>query len=580
MSRRAHPCGPGTIRRFEDSRTTRLATVVVLSALISACGGGGGGSDDGGGGGGGTSCATIPDATVTVSGQVGFERVPFSTNPAQGLDYAAIRTEPAREVVVEVLSAANQAVLASTTTDTNGRYSASVASSTRVFVRARAQTRRAAPGWDVRVLNNTNGNALYVLDSSTFCTDAASITRNLTADSGWPDFGGNTYSGTRASAPFAILDSIHRALQFVRANGGADLDLPALSVYWSSGNRGSDDWNPAIGHIASTQTLSAPIDGFPAGIYVLGEEGIDTDEFDQHVLVHEFQHFIEDAVSRTESPGGPHSLQERLDMRLAFSEGFANAFSAMVLGDPLYRDSWGTRQGEIFAVDLEDNFSDRPGFFSEGAVQSLVWDLYDATPDEDDGIALGFAPMLGAFTEELRNGRALTSVYVLADALKKDPGAPVAAIESLLQARGVFGTDVYGSGETNFGLIAVAEPVYSVLTVDGPPVRVCTTAQAGFYNKLGNRVFLRFSLANARDATIHAEYTAVGSGGGGPTPDPDIVLYRAGYLADAMSPVADVETLTMPLEAGDYVVEVYEFSHVDPADVVRRGVTCMNVSVS
>jgi hypothetical protein len=581
MSRRAFPRRPGTIRSLDHSRTTRLTAITALSVLIAACGGGGGGGDGGGGGGGGgTACASIPEATVTVSGQVGFERVPFSTNPAQGLDYAAIRTEPARELIVEVLSAANQAVLASTTTDANGRYTASVDSGTRVFVRAKAQTRRAAPGWDVRVLNNTNGNALYVLDSSTFCTDATSITRDLTADSGWPGFGGNTYSGTRASAPFAILDSIYRAVQFVRANGGADLDLPALSVYWSPDNRTSDDWNPAIGHIASTQTLSVPINGFQPGIYVLGEEGIDTDEFDGHVLVHEFMHVIEDAVSRTESPGGAHSLQELLDMRLAFSEGFANAFSAMVLDDPIYRDSWGTRQGEVFEVDLEDNFFDRPGFFSEGAVQSLVWDLYDAAPEATDGIQLGFAPMLEVFTDELRNGPALTSLYAFAAALKQQPGAPVAAIDALLQSRQVFGTDEYGSGETYFALVPVADPVYSVLTVDGPPVRVCTTDATGSYNKLGNRVFLRFSLAGARDATIRAEYTAVGSQVGGPTPDPDIVLYRAGYFADAMSPAANVETLTMPLEAGDYVVEVYEYSHVDPADVVRRGVTCMNVSVS
>jgi hypothetical protein len=451
-----------------------------------------------------------------------------------------------------------------------------------VFVRAKAQSRHAAPGWDVRVLNNANSNALYVLDSTTFCTDSATITRNLTAESGWPDFGGNSYSGTRASAPFAILDSIYRAVQFLRANGGEGLDLSALSVYWSPENRSSNNWNPATGAILTgTQFLNTPIDGFPPGIYVLGQEAVDTDEFDQHVVVHEFQHFVEDAISRTESPAGPHSINERLDMRLAFSEGFANAFSAMVLDDPIYRDSYGTRQGEVFAVDFESNTYNPAGWFNEGTVQSVIWDLYDAAADAQDAVSLGFTPMLDAFTDELRNGSALTSLYAFVAALKQDVGAPVGAIDTLVQARQVFGTDAYGAGETNFGDIIEASPVYSPIAVGGAPVRVCGTVEAGTYNMLGNRLFLRFSLPSAGDVTIRAEYAASGSEAGGPTPDPDIVLYRSGYLADAMSTAANVETLTRSLESGEYVIEGYEYSHVDLDDgASRRGVTCMNVSIS
>ena len=556
--------------------------LLALAAAIAGCGGSDDG--DGGGGGGNTSCSAspIPDATVTVTGRVAFERVPFSTDASQGLDYAAIREEPAREVLVDVVSAANQGVLASTTTDASGQYSATVTSNTTVFVRAKAQTRHATPGWDVQVLNNANGNALYVLDSSTFCTDSTTITRDLTADSGWPDFGGNTYSGTRASAPFAILDSIYRAVQFLRSNGGENLALPPLSIFWSPDNRSSETWDPDTGAILSgTQYLSVPIDSFPAGIYVLGQEGVDTDEFDQHVLVHEFQHFLEDAISRSESPAGAHSMNERLDMRLAFSEGFANAFSGMVLDDAIYRDSFGTRQGNVFPINLESNLYNPAGWFNEGTVQSLVWDLYDPIPDALDDVSLGFAPMLGALSDELKNGSALTSLYTFVAALKQDAGAPVAAIDTLLQARQVFGTDAYGTGETNFADITEANPVYTTVTVGGAAVRVCGTVEAGTYNALGNRLFLRFSLAAAREVTIVAEYTVLGSQDGGPTPDPDIVLYRNGYLADAMSSAANVETLTRSLEAGEYVIEVYEYSHVDfDEGALRRGVTCMNVSVS
>jgi hypothetical protein len=114
--RRAPSCIAGTTRRLSNACTRRLETTLALSLAIAACGGGGGSGDGGGGGGGGgggTSCTSspIPVATATISGQVGFERVPFGTHPSQGLDYAAIRTEPAREVLVEVLSAANQGLI-------------------------------------------------------------------------------------------------------------------------------------------------------------------------------------------------------------------------------------------------------------------------------------------------------------------------------------------------------------------------------------------------------------------------------------------------------------------------------------
>ena len=82
---------------------------------------------------------------------------------------------------------------------------------------------------------------------------------------------------------------------------------------------------------------------------MLGDENVDTDEYDQHIVAHEFQHFLEDRISRSESPGGPHSPGDQLDLRVAFSEGFANAFSAMVLDDPVYRDSLGSPQGQGFS---------------------------------------------------------------------------------------------------------------------------------------------------------------------------------------------------------------------------------------
>ena len=125
---------------------------------------------------------------------------------------------------VELLRASSSEVLATTVTDTAGNYSLTGPGNTDVFVRAKALSRFAGTtarpaAWDLRVLNNTNGNALYVLDGAVFNTGTADQTRNLRATTGWGgDFAG-VYTGVRAAAPFAVLDTLYSAAQLVIARG-------------------------------------------------------------------------------------------------------------------------------------------------------------------------------------------------------------------------------------------------------------------------------------------------------------------------------------------------------------------------
>lgn len=516
---------------------------------------------------------------VTVSGRVTYERVPFSSAISSGLNYANTSAQPAREIVVELLSPA-QAVLAIATTDSNGSYAFTAPANTNVFVRAKAQSLRgSSPTRNIRVLNNTNGNALYVLDGAPFNTGTTNQTRNLLAASGW---GGSSYTGTRAAAPFAILDTLYSAVEFILDNGNAALNLPALDVFWSTQNNPSSG-DVTLGNIESTLYRTGSVGGPPAGIYVLGLQNNDTDEYDQHVLAHEFNHFLEDSISRTDTPGGSHSSNDRLDLRLAFSEGFANAFSAMVLNDPLYSDSLGSQQAQRFSLNLESNAASPAGWYNETSIQSMAWDFYDSAADGSDALALGYLPMFEAFTGPLKDGPALTSVYPFLASLKGRAGAPVAAINTLAGSQSINATDIYGTGETNSGSVSQALPIYTTLTLNGGSQAVCGTTTAGVYNRIGNRLFLKFTLSAARSVNIRAQYTATGSTAPfTPVPDPDIVLYRSGYLAIAEMTGANEETLTRALEAGEYVVEVYEWSHIDPTFLAsqRRGNTCFNVSIT
>ncbi len=522
-------------------------------------------------------------AGPTIVGRITYARVPLSSTNSAGLNYSNTNEQPAREVIVELIPAGGGTPLATTTTDSDGNYALVPPANTNVFVRARAQARRTtAPAFDLRVLNNTGGNALYVLDGAVFNTGvgAGTLTRNLAAGSGW---GGSGYVEVRAAAPFAILDTLYAAAEFVHDNG-ASVNLPALDAFWSPLNN-PNDGNVANGNIVSTLYRTAPLapGDPPKGIYVLGLENVDTDEYDSHVLAHEFQHYLEDTLSRTDTPGGEHATNDRLDLRLAFSEGFANAFSGMVLNNPVYRDTLGPQQGQSFFFNMESNFASPAGWFNEGSIHSLAWDLFDSAPDAPDAVQVGFRPMFQAFTGPLRTGAPLTSIYPFLTYIKSQPGVAGAAVNALAQEQGIRVDDAYGTGETNNGSIAEALPNYTDVTLNASPVTVCGSATAGGYNKLGNRRFLRFTLGASRLVSIRALYSATGSTAPfSPVSDPDIVLYRSGFLDIAETTAEGDELLTRTLQDGEYVIEVYEYSHVDPtySALQRRGVTCFNVAVT
>jgi hypothetical protein len=454
------------------------------------------------------------------------------------------------------------------------------------------------------VLNNTNGNALYVLDSSVFNTGAAAVTRNLTATTGWGGGFSGTYTGARAAAPFAVLDTLYSATQFVIAQGDSTLQLPPLKAFWSAQNRPSAG-DPADGNIVSTLYGSAGSLGSEVGIYILGAENTDTDEFDQHVLAHEYQHFLEDAISRTDSIGGAHSLGERLDMRVAFSEGFANAYSAMVLDDPLYRDSFGTAQGSDFNFNIESDAFGAPGWYSEASIHRIVWDFFDAANDaaDSDGVTIGYGPMFDVFRAELRTDVPLTSVFAFISALKQRPSMPIDAINARVEAEGVPGTsfgidaqniDAYATTETHSSVAPVSAdlvlPIYSEIELNGPSVRLCADAEVttpggavvpGVYNKLANRRFLRFSVPSARVIDIRVTCAASDASCVGlPQPDPDLVLSQGPDYQFSDSADAFTERLQTSVQAGEHVLEIYEYSHIDDAAVDRRGRTCLTVNIT
>ncbi|HET6591851.1 MAG TPA: Ig domain-containing protein, partial [Xanthomonadales bacterium] len=525
----------------------------------------------------------IAAASVTVSGTVTFERPSYTSGNT--LDFTNLQRLPVRGATVEILRASDQAVLATTTTDaTSGTYSALVPSGS-IIVRVKAQLLKpGAAGYDFEVRNNTSGNALYALDGSTVTPSGASVRVDLNAATGW---GGTSYTGARAAAPFAILHMLWEARTLLQ---GAEpsLTLPPLDVHWSALNNASecasgqpDPTTGAIGttfFIPSALPATAGCAATPPGIYVLGDANgtadDDADEFDSSVIAHELGHYFMAAFSRDDTMGGPHHLDARHDLSLAFSEGWGNAFQGFVLDSPWYRDTFGTAGSSSFAFDIENNTAPyqnvvENGFFAEASVQEFLWDAYDGANDEQ--IDLGYAPIHAVMRNEMTTTRAMTSIFVLATGLEtRNPGQQ-AAIRSRLLAEGINGSGEFAANQTLPDALDLV-PVYVPVSF-GSNLPVTSTnryADPGdtyyqSYNRLGSHRYLRIDLPSGGGLRIGAQ-GPVGS-------DPDFILYRQGVdqcqTAGAAcwgqddSTGSGLEEATFSgLGAGTYVLDVAECSYL------------------
>lgn len=506
---------------------------------------------------------------VAISGKITYDRVP---NTISGrLDYSTINELPARRITVEIIRLRDSAVLASTQTDESGNYSAKIAvndENNSIFVRAKPVLKPTETTMcDVSVVDNTQAGALYVMDCTPFFITYNSITKNLHAGSGW---NGTDYSSTRTAAPFAIIDTIYSIIKKINDNVSG-VSYPKLVINWSINNIASEG-NKELGQITTSHyNINS--------IYLLGKVNSDTDEYDQHVIIHEWGHYFENEFSRFDSIGGNHSAQSFLDIRVAFSEGWANALSAMITDNPVYSDSYGSGQAKGFTFDLESNDPKVKGWYSEGSVQSILYDLYDTHDDGFDSVSLGIQPFYEIFTKDLKNSVARTSLFAFISALKNIYSEHSLGIDQILEQQNINGNgiDPFGSSETNdAGAGTDVLPVYTPIVVGDLPKTVCVINKFALKDEINRLSQARFAYFEAQ-TTAEYQIQAVGS----PGSNPDFKLYNNKdqcMLFDQET--SNQELSRVYLSAGTYVLEIYDWKLLDPDtafDSNHR--TCIDVSV-
>ncbi|QDE89243.1 hypothetical protein BHS06_09910 [Myxococcus xanthus] len=521
--------GMDVTRKPTRALTCKVLALAFTLALTTACPGDDD-DDDGGNG--------PPGDPVTLSGTVTYDFVPavYSPSTRRGtLEFNQAQKRPVRNAVVQVRQGTR--VLIDGTTDQEGRYTLTYRPSGSGALTVVALAKTTQP--EIQIEDNTDNNAIWAVGGDITTTVT---TKDLHATHGWA---GTSYTASRRiAAPFAILDSMYtasRAFMDVRP-----VNFPLLKVNWSPNNVPQSGSKPqgriGTSHFSFTENE----------IYVLGRDGVDTDEFDAHVIVHEWGHYFEANLSRADSPGGPHSSGDILDPRLAFGEGYGNALASILLPEPIYVDTmWSGSTLAAFGFDAESEppstDDPRKGAFSEMSVFRLLYDLYDSGTNESyDRVSYDLGILYDVLVGPQKSTLALTTIGSFINGLNAQPGVNTADVYLLLAHYniGSISSD-FGDGDT---------PLRAIYThVPGIPYTTEVPLVGGLdYNKREQNQYYVFT-GTGRTMTLSASHASQ---------DVGIEVFGQGRsLAESDIEYTGTETVSIPTQAdARYVVVVYGFN--------------------
>jgi hypothetical protein len=483
-------------------------------------------------------------AGLAFSGTVSFEAPLPDCVGGCGLDYAAPAVLPVRHHRVSLVDVGGT-VLAEGRTDAAGAYTLYYdGTATTATLQVDAHLELPGGMGSVVVRDNTDGNADWVSFGPSVDLTVPATDLDLLIEDGW---NGASYDH-RASGPFAITDGALQASEaWLAASPG--VSLPDLIVYWSPDNR-PESGDDALGLIGTSFYRSDEV-----AIYLLGAADVDTDEFDRHIVIHEWTHYFQDQISRLDSVGGSHSFGYVLNPTVAWSEASATAVATLIYTDTEYTDTRGVDQQGGFFDDPEDDQDIVPGWWSESAVLRWTNDVYDDTSETGDTVGLTIDDLLVDMAA-VRDVPEFNTVFTAAtQAAAAHPGS-AGGIDTLSIR---FGWDPvqdgFATGETHDGGWAENLPLYTDVTA-GPQTVHLDGTLAG--NRLGRDRFVRWT---GSGATQTLEVTS----------DHDVDLYvwsNGVLLGDSRFLCSNppcTEDVTVSTTAGQiYVARVRGYG--DPAD--------------
>jgi hypothetical protein len=470
----------------------------------------------------------LPASAATVAGSVLYEKIPATLS---GLDIANPQQTPVAGVRVDLRNAQDVGtIVAQGTTDEQGGYRFEVPDS--------LTSELILVIWAVSgkiVVGNPANNQIWYVTSPAF---SPSRPPRLVI----PD-------RNRLSGPFNILAAIRRANRALRqVEPELPLDDIQMTIFWAPRNYRVTSFFDVANNLA----------------YILGDRGEDSDEFDDSVIIHEYAHYLARRFSRDDSPLGEHYFGERLDPRLAWSEGFANFFAQAVLGHPRYIDTMGPDGGDVLVLDLDRDVAegDTPGYWSEDTVGSVLWDLYADAGTGSGSIGLGLAPIWRVLRDYFPR-QVFPYLITLADGLIQQDPSRQDAVTALLARRGI----LYSYGVNP----PVSDPFPRRLSPGQTATGHVQSHLTRRWNLIDAAHYYSFRLESPTDVDIRLRLTSANLLTG--AANLVLALYdQSGAriaVVDEVQGVNSTERLARRLPAGAYVIGVE--SYLQSAEGVRYG---------
>lgn len=502
---------------------------------------------------------------VLIQGRVTFDQIPRDAKTGRLLPSASFPT-PVRSAQVDAVSTTGD-VLFSTVTSQTGEYTVLVPAQIELYIRVWAKIEDTVnASWQAQVVDNLNNNATYALKSADINSLSSNHQLNIHAASGLKK---DNVSDARASAPFAILDTLHDGFDFIAQQD--QRHLKPLTVAWSTRN------STAVGD-TSTGAINTSFystqDGTPK-IYLLGAIENDADDYDRSVILHEFGHYLMDQLSRSDSVGGSHDSNNKLDLRVAFNEAICNVLSALIDGQPIYYDSRGD-QLPVQRFDLERHDSHINGWYNTEALSWLIYDMIDDPPVDDDGLSLGWDGLYAMLTNPeiifFDGAMSIFPFLTVAQDLFSDDSQE---IQALAMRHGISYSDPYGGDETDGGGSAITLPLYHFYE-EGSSTQICSDKEFSDFNGVDVHRFVRFDINTPGSYTITAQKIA----GALTVANPEFVVYQNGRVKLAgFSSAKNTESISHVLSNGHYLLDIFERSNADNEND-NGGLACFELTIT
>jgi hypothetical protein len=345
-------------------------------------------------------CSAVPRTAdaLPVQGTLLYEKIPATAN---GLDLAHPVQAPAAGIDVALVTPGAGKVIARSVTDENGAYQFEVPKGTgplSVYVWARTG--------NIEVQDPATNGVYGVIKPAVEPADWPEDNVTLLQDRG------------RESGPFNILAMLRKANRLLeQIEPSLPLAGRPLVVFWSPA------WNSG-----TVVTESA--------LYFNGRRDMDSDEFDDSVVLNSYGEYLLRRFTLVSGPKGPTYLGERVDPRQAWVDGWSNFFAQAVLGTPVFIDTQIRDESRAVTFDLDQDHldGDAPGYWSAADVATALWDLYAPAGRDGTHLGLGLGPIWQVMREYFPR-QVFPYLITLADGLIQQDRSREAAITAILARR-------------------------------------------------------------------------------------------------------------------------------------------------